>query len=554
MSKIAIAKGTLFVVIIVVILVAGGVSAGITMMSVGTQVTKGDKGDTGATGATGPQGLKGDPGARGTNGATGATGAAGATGATGPQGPAGLGVTPGSLVAPAYDSGWVNITTMAGQNIVLNHNLNSFDVTVDIQGRTTATGGIHQKNLGLTDYTSGWTKTYGGAGNDLPNGDIVQTSDGGYAISGRTNSYGAGMDDAWIVKIDAFGGLQWIKTFGGPGDDGCTGMVKTTDGGFALAGYTNSSGAGNYDFWLIKVNATGDMQWNKTYGGAGSDQSFGAIVQTKDGGYALAGITTSFGAGGIDTWLVKVNSIGEAQWNKTYGGAGSDYVYSMVQTGDGGYAMCGWTDSSGAGGFDFWLLKTDAVGNLVWSKTYGGTGREDNATYMVQASDGGYAIIGRTNSFGAGLNDIWLVRTDGAGNMQWNRTYGGTGGEQGMVLALTSEGGFAISGYTNSFGLASIDVWFIKTDATGNMLWNRTYGGPYQDLGWSMIQTSDGGFAIAANTDTASVTGTADIFLIKTDSELGLAQVDSTSNIITLHRGATDPNWNFVRVRIWKTT
>jgi predicted secreted protein len=557
MAKIAIAKGTIVVLIIVAVLVAGGVSAGVTLMSVGPQGSNGDTGDTGAAGATGLQGPKGDTGAKGGTGATGATGTTGvtgATGATGSTGSAGLGVSPGSLVTAAYDSGWVNITSKAGQSIVLNHNLNSSDITVEISGRTTATGGMQEKYLGLTDYTSGWTKTYGGAGNDLPNGDIVQTIDGGYAISGRTNSYGGGMDDARIVKIDAFGGLQWIKTFGGPGDDGCTGMVKTTDGGFALAGYTNSSGAGNYDFWLIKVNATGDMQWNKTYGGAGSDQSFNAIVQTRDGGYAIAGITTSFGAGGIDAWLVKVNSTGDMQWNKTYGGARSDYVYSIVQTGDEGYSMCGWTDSSGAGGFDFWLIKTDAVGNLVWSKTYGGTGREDNS-YIVQTSDQGYAIIGRTNSFGAGGNDIWLVRTDGAGNMQWNKTYGGTASELGVMLALTSEGGFAISGYTNSFGLASIDVWLIKTDATGNMLWNRTYGGPYTDVGWSMIQTNDGGFAIAANIDNAAVTGTdADIFLIKIDSELGLTQIDSSANSITLYRGATDPYWNFVRVRIWKTT
>ena len=163
MAKIAIAKGTIVVLIVVVVLIAGGVSAGVTMMSVGPQGSKGDKGDTGVTGATGPQGPKGDTGA---TGATGAVGATGATGATGANGPAGIGVSPGSLVTPAYDSGWVNITNMAGQNIVLTHNLASTDISVDIQGRTTATGGIHQKNLGLTSYTSGWSKVYGGTGSD----------------------------------------------------------------------------------------------------------------------------------------------------------------------------------------------------------------------------------------------------------------------------------------------------------------------------------------------------------------------------------------------------
>ena len=187
MAKIAIAKGTIVVLILVVVLVAGGVSAGVSLMSVGPQGLKGDKGDTGANGATGLQGPKGDSGARGAAGAagsSGATGATGATGAMGASGPAGLGVTPGSLVAPAYDSGWINITNMTGQNIVLTHNIGNLDVSVDIQGRTTLTGGVHQKNLGLTGYTSGWSKTYGGTGHDYAGGNIVQTKDGGYANFG----------------------------------------------------------------------------------------------------------------------------------------------------------------------------------------------------------------------------------------------------------------------------------------------------------------------------------------------------------------------------------
>jgi predicted secreted protein len=553
MAKIAIAKGTLIVVIIVAVLVAGGVSAGVTMITAGPQGPSGDTGDTGATGAAGPQGPKGDTGARGATGATGTTGATGSTGATGATGPAGLGVSPGSLVTPAYDSGWINITSNAGQNIVLNHNLGISDVTVEILGRTTVTGGIQEKYLGLTPYTSGWTKVYGGAGSDVPDGNIVQTSDGGYAISGGTSSFGAGGFDSWLIKTDAFGNMEWQKAYGGALDDRANDMCKTADGGFALAGYTNSFGAGNSDFWLIKVNATGDVQWNQTYGGTGQDQAF-SVFQTKDGGYAIAGNTNSSGAGGLDFWLVKTNSTGDMQWNKTYGGAGTDFGYCIIQAIDGGYAMVGYTNSSGAGGQDDWLVKTDASGNMQWNKTYGGTAGEQAFT-VVQTTDGGYVITGLTSSFGAGGFDAWLFKTDASGNMQWNKTYGGTGTEYGIHASQTVDGGYVISCITTSFGAGGRDAWLIKTDASGNALWNRTYGGKNIDYPWSMVQTNDGGYIIAAATDSFGfgTVGVPDMMLIKIDREFGLAQIDSSANSITLYRGATDPYWNFVRVRIWKT-
>jgi predicted secreted protein len=555
MAKIAIAKGTIVVLIVIAVLVAGGVSAGVTLMTAGPLGPKGDTGDTGAAGATGLQGPKGDTGAKGGTGATGATGTTGVTGATGAAGatgPAGLGVLPGSLVTPAYDSGWVNITGMAGQNIVLNHNLGSSDVTVEILGRTTATGGIQEKYLGLTPYTSGWTKVYGGAGSDVPDGNIVQTNDGGYAFSGGTSSIGAGGFDAWLIKTDAVGNMEWQKAYGGTLDDRANDMCKTTDGGFALAGYTNSFGAGSSDFWLIKVNATGYMQWNKTYGGTGQDQALW-MVQTNDGGYAMAGSTNSSGAGGMDFWLVKTNSTGDMQWNKTYGGAGNDFGFGLVQASDGGYAIVGYTNSFGAGLNDDWLVKTDASGNMQWNKTYGGTAGEQAYTVYL-TTDGGYVITGLTGSFGAGGFDAWLFKTDASGNMQWNKTYGGAGSEWGLHAFQTADRGYVISGITTSFGAGNRDAWLIKTDASGNMLWNRTYGGINSENPWCIVQASDGGYAIAAGSESFGygAVGVLDALLIKTESELGLTQIDSSANSITLYRGATDPYWNFVRVRMWK--
>jgi predicted secreted protein len=331
-------------------------------------------------------------------------------------------------------------------------------------------------------------------------------------------------------------------------------MFRTSDGGYALAGYTNSFGAGNSDLWLIKVNATGDMQWSKTYGGAGQDQAF-QVVQTKDGGYAIVGNTNSSGAGGLEFWLVKTNSFGEMEWNKTFGGNGTDFGYCVIQANDGGFAMVGYTNSFSVGGNDGWFVKTDSAGTMQWNKTFGGTAGEQLFT-VAQTTDGGYVITGLTSSFGAGGFDAWLIKTDSTGTTQWSKTYGGNGTEYGLHLSQTIEGGYIISGRTTSFGAGGIDAWLIKTDATGNMLWNKTYGGTKDDIAWSMIQTNDGGYIIAAGTDSFGfgTTGVQDLLLIKVASEFGLAQIDSTANSITLYRGATDPYWNFVRVRVWKTT
>jgi hypothetical protein len=554
MTKITIAKGTIVVFIVVAVLVAGGVSAGITMMSVGPQGLKGDKGDTGATGATGPQGPKGDNGAKGTTGATGANGATGATGSTGATGPAGLGVTPGSLVAPAYDSGWVNITNMAGKNIVLNHNLGTSDISFEIQGRTTATGGITQRNLGLTSYTSGWTRSYGGPGDDQGLGNNVQTNDGGYTLSGQTSSFGAGGIDAWLAKTDPLGNTEWNITWGGPKDDYFADMIKIKDGTFVLTGYTNSFGAGSYDGFLMKVNASGAILWNQTYGGPDSDQAI-SIFQTSDGGYVLSGITNSSGAGNNDFWLVKTDASGNKQWNMTYGGTGADAAQFAVQVSDGGYAVAGRTASFGAGGNDFWLIKTDATGNMLWNKTYGGPGTEQ-ANDMIQTNDGGYALIGPTTSFAIGGQDAWMVKTDANGNMQWNKTYGGIGNEYAIYLIQTSEGGYAFCGGTMSFGAGGVDLWLVKTDASGNMLWNKTYGGLLNEYAYSMIQTNDGGYQLFGYTRSFGFGNIAntDWYIVKTDIEGGLAQIDSNANSITLYRGATDAYWNYIRVRIWKTT
>lgn len=360
-----------------------------------------------------------------------------------------------------------------------------------------------------------WSMTYGGTGDDSLRGNVVQTIDGGYALSGYTNSFGAGGYDFWVIKTDAVGNMEWNKTYGGSQDETCIDMYQTNDGGYTLFGNTSSFGAGNWDMWLVKTDADGNALWSKTYGGTGDEQGI-CVIQTIDGGYALSGETDSFGAGLMDFWLAKTDASGNMQWNKTYGGTSQDHGKNTVQTSDGGYAMIGYVSSFGAGAQDFWLVKTDALGNMLWSMTYGGAGN-DQGDGVIQTVDGGFLLTGRTQSFGAGSMDIWLVRTDASGNMLWNKTYGGAGMEYGVFATPTADGGYAIVGFTTSFGAGFFDFWLVKTDASGNMQWNMTYGGAAVDVSTSIVQTSDGGYAIGGWTNSFGA-GNYDFWLVKTDA------------------------------------
>jgi predicted secreted protein len=378
---------------------------------------------------------------------------------------------------------------------------------------------------------------------------MIQTIDGGYALAGYTSSYGPGIPNFWFAKTDSAGNMQWSRTYGGTGSDIARDLTQTSDGGYALAGSTTSFGAGGVDFWLVKTDATGNTQWSKTYGGTGSDYAW-SMVQTIDGGYALAGDTNSFGAGGSDFWLVKANATGTMQWSRTYGGTGIDVARDVIQTIDGGYALAGYTWSLGAGMADFWLVKTDASGIVEWNKTYGETA-DDAAYSMVQTIDGGYALAGDTYSFGAGGVDFWLVKTDASGIMEWNKTHGGTRDDYTLSMVRTDDGGYAQAGYTYSYGAgAKPDFWLVKTDSAGNMQWTKTHGGTDDDRAYSVVQTTDGGYALAGPINSFGA-GSSDFWLVKTDIESGLARTHLTNNTITLYRGKTDLYWNYVRVRIW---
>jgi len=372
-----------------------------------------------------------------------------------------------------------------------------------------------------------FAKTYRGTSTDRAF-SVQQTSDGGYTVAGYTNSFGAGSWDIFLIKTDANGNVVWAKTYGGTDWDNAYSVQQTSDGGYIVAGETYSFGAGYYDIFLIKTDANGNVQWAKTYGGTYYDYA-SSVQQTSDGGYIVAGRTRSFGAGYDDIFLIKTDANGNVQWAKTYGGTYNDEAYSVQQTSDGGYIVAGATASFGAGG-DILLIKTDADGNIIWAKTYTyGETSYDIAYSVQQTSDGGYIVAGWTESFGADGN-IFLIKTDASGNVQWAKTYGGTGYDRAYSVQQTSDGGYIVAGWTWSFGAGHYDIFLIKTDANGNVVWAKTYGGTDWDYAYSVQQTSDGGYIVAGYTESFGASYD-DIFLIKTDADGNIGSCSIVQNV-----------------------
>jgi hypothetical protein len=370
-----------------------------------------------------------------------------------------------------------------------------------------------------------FAKTYGGTDWDWAR-SVQQTSDGGYIVAGGTYSFGAGSADIILIKTDANGNIQWAKTYGGTYSDYAYSVQQTSDGGYIVAGLTDSFGAGYEDIFLIKTDASGNLQWAKTYGGTYWDVAY-SVQQTSDGGYIVAGYTGSFGAGYEDIFLIKTDANGNIIWARTYGGTYEDRAYSVQQTSDGGYIVAGYT---AAGWHEVLLIKTDANGNIIWAKTYGGTSW-DEAFSVQQTSDGGYIVAGYTGSFGAGYSNVFLVKTDAYGNIMWAKTYGVTDLDWAFSVQQTSDGRYIVAGITYSFGVDSGDIFLIKTYANGNVQWAKTYGGTGDEWAYSVQQTSDGGYIVAGYTGSFGA-GWYDIFLMKTDANGNIGSCSIVRNVI----------------------
>jgi hypothetical protein len=303
----------------------------------------------------------------------------------------------------------------------------------------------------------------------------------------------------------------WSKTFGGPHGDGFWSLQKTRDGGYILTGYTSAQGQGS-DLWLVKVDSDGGLLWDRAYGGSGEDVGY-FVKETQDGGYVVIGSTGSYGMGEERLWILKTDIDGNKQWDCILGGFVSslgDGGWSVDVTYDGGYIVTGYTRSFGTGKKDLWLVKTDSEGNLLWDKTFGGL-EDDVGMSVVRVADGGYVVAGRTASFGAGGDDIWLLKVDDDGEEVWNTTFGGVRDEAAFQV-IEQKDGFALVGRTES-GSESRRIVLIKVDQEGRELWERNYSG---SSGSSLQPTADGGLLIAGRKD--SEDSGRDALLIKTDS------------------------------------
>jgi len=362
-----------------------------------------------------------------------------------------------------------------------------------------------------------WFKHYGDTSYDGAV-SIQQTSDVGYIVAGSTESYTFGGSDFAIYKLDSAGNQVWFKHYGGPNYEYGQSIQQTSDGGYIVAGQTDSFTNGGDDMAIYRLDSSGNKVWFKHYGGTQYDYGR-SIQQTSDGGYIVAGLSNSFTHGNYDFAIYKLDSSGSKVWFRHYGGSSDDRAHSIRQTSDGGYIVAGYTVSYSHGSIDFAIYRLDSSGNKVWFRHYGGL-YGDNAHSIQQTSDGGYIVAGQTDSFTYGSGDFGIYKLNSSGNKVWFRHYGGTNTELANSIQQTSDGGYIVAGHTKSYTYGDQDYCLYKLNSSGNKAWFKHYGGTNTDNARSMEQTSDGGYIIAGATKSYTYG----------DFDSGIYKLDSNGN------------------------
>jgi len=358
-----------------------------------------------------------------------------------------------------------------------------------------------------------WSKTFGGFDDDRIY-SVKQTSDGGCIILGETESYGSEEEGyTWLIKTDSYGNEIWNKTVGGQTNFG-TSVTETRDGAYMIIGGSND----REDVWLMKMDPNGNEMWNRTFGRQYEDIGI-SVQQTSDGGYIITGQTESWGYFTNDVLLIKTDSLGNEIWNKTFGGLDCDGGISVIENKDSDYIILGFTSEYGAGGNDIWLIKTDSSGNEKWNSTFGGSNDEEGH-FVQETRDGGYVIKGFTESYRTGEKNVWLIKTDSHGKEVWNKTFSGSckysnNYDAGIGAHETDDGGYVVLGQTWSHNSEESGYfWLIKTDSYGNEIWNRSFYGSDEDCVGTIQLTDDGGYVILGGTE-YGYDKDADVHLIK---------------------------------------
>lgn len=318
-----------------------------------------------------------------------------------------------------------------------------------------------------------WTRKINGPNNGK---DLfyraINTGDGGFAFCGYSTNNGIGNDDAFILKMNSAGTVQWSKYWGGSGKERAQDIVQTADGGFAIGGYTTSAPAAYYDAFIVRFNSSGDTLWSKRYGTGGFDDA-NTIVLLPDQGFLLGGQSTN-GSSGLDMYLVRVRSNGDTLWTKKFGTSGTDNIEHIIRQSDGSFILAGGTDGPGLGGNDGYAVKTDSGGTVLWSKFYGGNSQDD-FHQVYKTLDGGFIFSGTSRSSGAAGPNMWMMKTNSSGDSTWSRTYGGDNHDHGYSAVQTTDGGYILCGYSSSFGFNAEEAYLVKTNGSGNISDYLTY-------------------------------------------------------------------------------
>lgn len=374
-----------------------------------------------------------------------------------------------------------------------------------------------------------WTRTYGGAGNDMGY-SVRQTMDGGFIIGGWTRSFGAGGSDMYLIKVDAVGNLEWEKTYGGADDETGWSSIQTADGGYVIAGHTYSFGPGNADVYLVRTDTLGDTLWTKAYGGDGYDYSY-SLCKTLDNGFVLAGRSSSFGQGD-DVYIIKTDSMGNQIWEKTYGGSLFDVAYAIRETYDGGYIIAGFSSSFGNSGA--YVIRTDSLGDSLWTRLYGGV-MSDLASHVELLDDTSYIIAGCTESFGATYGDFLIVKFNDNGDTIWTKNYGGEYTEWAYAAKKTADNCYTITGWTDSYGgTYGSNIYLVKCDEWGDSVWTGVYANDSNEAAFDMQIMSDRSYIIVGSTNSYGAGGE-DVYLIKTEPDtFGVKEHLVTSNHVDI--------------------